>query len=194
MIKEDYIIKNKAWCVDHTLTNETGAWIQLVVYAETEKKAKSRLMKKVAFEFLSLSKNDKIITVVNIPVVRYKFKDLVEFEGSGKTKSEIKQILKERARIEALDRILEDESIVHVYIKKDEYFYGKNWGGFSDSTLYAGVYKKDNAVAHARECPLLSLQPCHKHNLAILEEIKRLRHVLSVKINELDKFLVKNNN
>ena len=84
MENKKYPIKEKAWTLDTEDINE--GWLYghctLTVYAETKNKAKSKLMKEISSESMTLYLNDDSVTYINVPIERDEHNDLLKFEGS----------------------------------------------------------------------------------------------------------------
>lgn len=121
-------------------------------------------------------RNGDEITFTNLPIIRNPKLDLYDFEGQHLTKQKIEEIVKERQRLSKLQEILDDESIVYVFIFKRGYYYGNNWCGYTDAQHRAGVYNKSEAVSHARSCEELTVIPIDidNYNQMLNSEISKL--------------------
>ena len=121
------------------------------------------------------------VTYTNIPVIRCKEVDLVEFEGHNITRNKIADLLKDRERSKMLDDLMEDETKQFFYIRKGGY-YRPHSSGYTDMRHRAGVYDKKRAIKSARMCKDLVLIPINieEHNKMIQDEIDDLETRLIV--------------
>lgn len=173
-----YKLLEKAYQIDFSQIEEGYLYCEMICYVENRNQAKSRLLSKLRkdYETLISKKTDKEVDYLSIPVIRCKEADKYEFEGQSLTIQRIEEILSERERINALDEILNDESIEFCYIKKGSY-YRPNSCGYTDYRIFAGVYPKNVAVSHAKGVREISVIPINidEHNLMIEKEINELR-------------------
>lgn len=72
-------------------------------------------------------------------------------------------------------QIAKSKKITHCYIRKGPY-YRPGSCGYTDYTVKAGVYTKEEAISHAERCRELTLVPINnaEHNELIMEEVKDL--------------------
>ncbi|KXX72754.1 hypothetical protein [Flammeovirga sp. SJP92] len=165
-------IVKKAYKIDLEKIDEGYLFGDFICYADTRNEAKSSLLKEVEYESMIIKNTGEELTYLNIPIVRCKSADLLDFEGSEKKLWEINEILAERKRIKALQEILNNEHIKYCYIRKGGY-YRPNFGGYTESIYKAGVYTKEDAVSHAKSCRDIWLEriDIEEHNQIIKSKI-----------------------
>lgn len=178
MKKEKYTLVEKAYKINFGKIEEGYLYDEdsFVVYAETLNKAKYKLLEKAYCENICLRGSDDEVTYITIPVIRAKEHDTFLFEGEPLTKIGIIKKLRDRDRESELNKILDDDSISHCYIKKGSY-YRPNSCGYTDFIHRAGVFTKQKAVSSAMSCRDLYIIPIdiEKHNKMIQDEIDDLK-------------------
>jgi hypothetical protein len=170
MVKKGYII-------DLNKIEEGFLYSEYSCHAENRNEAKSELLKMSRYDGLILSKTDKEIDYLTIPVTRSKAHDLYLFEGEELSKYRVDEILKERERIGKLEDLLKDENVQYCYIRKRGTYYRPGSCGYTERQARAGIYSKEEAVSHARGCAEISLKPviASEHNKLLQEEIDEMR-------------------
>lgn len=178
----NYIMKRKlvkkAYEINFSKVEEGYLYCPEVCYAETRNKAKSLLLAQTRYESIMLRGEDDEVTYLTIPVIRCKHADKYEFEGMEKTKGQIEDILAERKRIASFDEILDNDSYVYCYIRKNgRGYYKPNSSGYTDFQHRAGVYTKEEGVSSAKGCRDIWLEriDIDEHNQMIDDEIKQLK-------------------
>jgi hypothetical protein len=163
----------KAFGIDLGQINEGFCYSPIICHAESRSKAKSILLKKEPD--LQLWSGDEV-TYLNMPIVRMPEYDLFEFEDKELNKEAIAKIIAERERRQKIVEILNDKAITHCYIKKGSY-YRPNWSGYTDYTIFAGVYEKEAACDHVFSVQNATVFPINisEHNKLIEDEIADLK-------------------
>ena len=174
---EKYKIVKKAYRINLDRIEEGYLYDEFICHAEKMTQAKSLLIKEVKYEGMELKYRKKDVNYLNIPVVRCKSADIVEFEGENLPIVKIDSIIKQRERFAELDKILSDESVKFCYIKKGGYYYRSNHSGYTEYVVHAGVYTKDDAVSSAKSCGDIKIIPIdiERHNEIINKEIEELK-------------------
>lgn len=168
-------ITKKAWGINWSKINDGEYYRGNVeyVYASTINKAKTLLLPDM-IEYNRLD-TGKEITYITIPVIRYKMYDKFDFDGKELTENEYQKEVKENIRQKKLDIIISDKNIKYCYIYKQNY-YCDNWCGYTNFKIKAGIYKKLEAVKHARDISEIDIIPINikEHNNMINDEINKL--------------------
>lgn len=170
-------VSTKAWKIDLSKIKE--GWLyspfEHTEHGETKGKAKAKLWSKGG-EHMELS-SGKEMTFTSMPVIRAQESDLYLFEGKGKTKHQIDNIIKERKRRKAIDDLIDDNNVKYCYIIKRGAYYGYNYGGYVYDKERAGVYPKLDARLHALGCNEIELEPVDVeiHNDIIRKKIEYLQ-------------------
>ena len=149
----------KGYKIDLDRIEEGYLFSEYVCSADTLSKAKSDLLKQCKYDGLVRKHTGKDICYLNIPIVRFKQLDEIEYNGAIVTKSKLIQIKRSEDHQKALQDILDDENTTHVYIRKNGYYYSENYSGYVEHKLHAGVYPKKDACCHANLCEDLSIIP-----------------------------------
>jgi hypothetical protein len=178
-----YKLLKKGWTLNLGLIDEGYLWCDYHVLAENRNQAKSKMIHSVKYEGMILSSTEEELSYMNVPIVRDKSIDVFDFEGQSLALYEIEEILKERKRRSLMNEILQNPSITHVYIKKEGWFYCKNYRGYTERGFSAGLYEKQKAYDHCTGCQKLKMIPCspEEHNNSIDEEISRLELIFNEK-------------
>ncbi len=141
----------------------------VVVTAYNRGKAKVAMFQKIGYDGLKLAwSQGEGITFLNMPIRRNKEADVVEFEGTEMKRYKIEQILRDRDKEAEWQKVLNDPSITHCYIKKGNY-YRPNYSGYTDFRHRAGIYTKQDAIGCCRSCGDLWVLPIdnNEHNAYI---------------------------
>lgn len=175
MEKSIYKLKQKAYEIDFSEIEEGYLFANEICHAESINKAKSILLKKQPD--LKLRILDEDVTYLNMPVKRCEVYDLFEFENKDLTAFEIDEILYERERKKEFDFILNNTEITHCLIIKRGSYYCENWCGYTENYFDAGVYLKNEAIAHAKRCNEITIKAINnlEHNQKINEKIEILK-------------------
>lgn len=176
----NYLISKKAWCLNLNAIEEGYLHGGFIVLAKNRNQARSKMIEEIKYESIELNKfynSSTEITYLNVPIRRCKECDLVKFEGEELERWRVKNRIDHRLRMKELDSILEDDSVIHVYIKKRGSFYGSNFCGYTGCIEKAGVYKKEEAIKHARSCDELLIVPIstEDHNKMLAQKIDALK-------------------
>lgn len=168
-------VVSKAYELNLSAIDEGYMCSEVIVHAETKGKAKSALWSKICSDNYQKTNGDDV-SFINMPIRRSPRYDLVNFEGNTVVRNEIDSILAERKRGEYFEAILKDSTITHCYIRKGAY-YRPDYCGYTDFQHRAGVYTKEDAIAHARGISEIRIEPIdnYKHNQMILNEINELK-------------------
>lgn len=174
-----YKILQKSWKIDLSRIDEGFLYSKMSTLADTRSKAKSLLLDEYASD-IQIEGRDAIY--INIPVIRDYEGDLFDYNGTPTTMTRIRELEEREAHHLALDSILKNKEVSHCYIVKRGQYYMGNYCGYTSKKSEAGVYKKEDAVSHARYCEELSLQPIDidSHNQMINNAIEQLRKRLII--------------
>ena len=142
-------------------------------YADNHNQARYKLLHMVRYDNWKLKYSGKELNYWNIPVRRSPDNDIYWCNGNEVTKSDYDKILKQFDRENELNRILNDESITHYYIRKGGYYYRPDSAGYTEYQINAGIYLRDEAVRAAKSCSDLILVPVNpeEHNAKLYAEI-----------------------
>lgn len=175
---EKYKIIKKGYQIDFSKVDEGYMYGPETCVADSRNEARYILFNRRIIFSLKCSDD---VTYTNIPVIRCKEVDLVEFEGHNITRNKIADLLKDRERSKMLDDLMEDETKQFFYIRKGGY-YRPHSSGYTDMRHRAGVYDKKRAIKSARMCKDLVLIPINieEHNKMIQDEIDDLETRLIV--------------
>lgn len=166
-------VATKAYKINLNRIDEGYSYSEVICHASTFNEAKSRLLQKVRYDGMKLRLGDDL-TYLNIPVVRAKEYDLVDFEGKYISQFEVHEILDKRKRMDYFNSILTDQSVTHCYIRKHGSYYRPNACGYTQIKAFAGVYEKSDAISHGKSCSDLQIIPINsaEHNKMIESEIE----------------------
>lgn len=176
---DEKLIK-KAYQIDFSKISEGFLYSEVICYADNKNKAKSLLLNKLKEDYLDVKLqydyDEKVVTYLTIPVIRCESADKYLFEFEEMTRYKINEILENRKRVSALNKILEDETVKYCYIRKGAY-YRPNSSGYTDYLHRAGVFTKEYAVSHAISVREISIIPINidEHNQLIESEISELK-------------------
>lgn len=167
-------ISNKAWIVDLSRIDEGYCCGVDIFYSESRGKAKTHFLNE--FDGAQLIDGEDI-SFLNIPVVRSKRDDLVQYNGEWIHPVQVDRRENVRKRNMKLDSILEDGKISHCYIVKRGNYYASGYAGYVTQACFAGVYPKHDAVSHAKRCEDIKLISINNenHNEMIMERINLLK-------------------
>lgn len=169
----------KAWGIDWSKIDE-GAYHSgniESVHAETIGKAKYLLLKE-ASDYKLRTGDD--IEYRNIPVIRYPKDDLYLFNDKHLTMEQIEEYQRIEKRLSELDLIMNSGAITHCMIKRHGDYYRENYKGYTYEYLQAGIYRKEDAIAHGKNIHDITIIPLdnEKHNQRILVAIEDLKRRL----------------
>jgi hypothetical protein len=127
--------------------------------------------------------NGKEVDYLNIPVVRSKEYDKVDFRGEKTSKSDVRNILEKEKLYSEFDKLLEANPNGYAYILKGGYYYGPNYCGYTERQTRAGVYTLKDAISECKGVSLRdhmrpSLINVESHNESIQNEIDSLKSKL----------------
>lgn len=116
------------------------------------------------------------VTYLNLPVRRLPSHDIIKVNGVDYVRYKWVEQVAKAQRNKLLDDILNNPDIQYCYIYKGG-FYRPNSCGYTSHMSEAGVYKKGEAVAHARGVQEIKLIPINieEHNKMINEKIENLK-------------------
>jgi hypothetical protein len=176
-MENKYELAKKAYYIDFDKIEEGYLACSQICYSDNINEAKSYLLDQLKYDNWKLKDSDEEITYINIPVKRYPNADKYVFEDIELTLFEIDKLLFERERINGLDEMLNNKDIQYCYIIKRGLYYGNNWCGYTDYIYKAGIYKKEDAISHAKSCGELSIKPVNiiEHNKMINKNINELK-------------------
>lgn len=172
-------VHEKAYILNLDKIEESHYYSEYVSYAETRGKAKSDLLEQMCGDGIldnGLTFGEEI-SYLNIPIMRDKYLDKYLFNGESLTRGEIVHNNRLINREEKLQKILDDESVTHCYIKKRGGYYRPNSCGYTGFKSRAGVYAKELAIGDGRGAKELSIIPIINadHNEMINQEIAELK-------------------
>lgn len=164
----------KAYQIDFSKIEEGFLYSDRIVWADNRNQAKKLLLKD-SWD-MNIKGTNEEPTYLTIPVIRCKEADKFEFEGQSLTRMRIDEIVNRRLREKFLDDLVGD----FFYIRKRGYYYAPNSCGYVSSETDAGVYKRKDAISHAKSCEELFLVPIdvETHNKNILDKIENLKRRL----------------
>jgi len=167
-------IKENAYQIDFNKVDEGYLYGECICYAENVNKAKSELLSEVE-DCKNYLGDD--ITYLNIPVIRCKSSDKVEFKGEVIKRYEVERKIRIEELNKKLDSYLTDSSITHCYIMKRGTYYGWNYSGYVSYKTFAGVYTKEDAVKECKNLEELTCVPINntEHNELILNQVARIK-------------------
>lgn len=167
----------KAYKINLNKIDEGYLFSEFICHAESLSKAKSKLLEIVKYDSLCLKMTDVEVKFINIPVVRAKEYDLIEYNGQMLNQYQIRNLKATEKHNAELDAILVNESTTHCYIKKRGDYYRDDYNGYVHEKIYAGLYPKIDACKHARNCEELTVIPIinEEHNQYINSHIERLK-------------------
>jgi hypothetical protein len=170
-------VATKAYQIDFSKISEGFTFDVIYCHAVTMNEAKYSLLKKIRYDGLKLLYSDEEISYKNIPVIRYKNADLIEFEGKYIMRSEIDRIIAKRKRQDYFNTILDNPTVSHCYIRKHGSYYRPHACGYTSFRSFAGIYTKQDAVKHGNSCDELQIIPIETtdHNQMIEDEIKYMQ-------------------
>lgn len=170
-------IVEKGWQILLTSIEEGYLYDDITCRAKTRSKAKSILLNKSEVLGMQNRWGDDI-SYLNIPVVRCKEIDLIEYNGEIISRTAIKWNIKKEKHKKELTEILENPNITHCYIKKRGLYYRDNYCGYVEERLGAGIYTKKEACYHADGCLELTVIPIDtkEHNDYINNHINKLKN------------------
>lgn len=147
--------------------------------ASSRNKAKVMLLQKIEYSDWTLL-DGRELNYLNIPVIRDKDFDTVNFNGKEVTRIKAIKLQKEIDRNNRLKEILEDNKIKYCYITKHGSYYLPKSNGYTYERYQAGVYQKKYAVSSAKSCLDLILIPIdiQEHNELINKRILDLQNHL----------------
>ncbi len=176
MKNKKLVIVEKAYEIDLDKLDEGYLSDNIVCYAESRNKARVELLDKVKYDDWKLKYHNEELNYYNIPIKRRPSYDVVIFENNKVIREDVENMSNEKARIAKLDEILNNPSINYCYIIKGGY-YRPNHCGYTSLKFEAGVYKKEEAVAHAKSVREIRLEriDIEEHNKMINEKISELK-------------------
>jgi len=176
-MKTTYKLLLKGYSLNLVKIQESYFYDDLYTQQETINEAKYDLLKKLRYEYCTLSNSNQELEYKTIPVIRNKKYDLYEFEDKKLTSWEINYIIKKRERNQYLDLLLESNPESFCYIKKGGYYYRPNSCGYSEYKRNAGVYTLKQGVQEAKSCQELDviLIDIKEHNEYLEREIVDLK-------------------
>lgn len=166
----------KGWQLGVSQLEEPWYYTDLSCRAENRSKAKALFMQMSELDGAKNKWGDEV-TFLNVPVVRCKEVDLVEFNRSQIVRSKVREELKKQDHQNQLDEILKNPDITHCHIMKRGLYYRDNSCGYVESKLGAGVYAKDYACSHAKGILELKIIPINKeeHNKYLTDHIEAIK-------------------
>lgn len=166
----------KGYSINLNRIDEGFMYSEETVTAPNRSEAKSKLLRKVRYDDMKL-KHGETLTYLNIPVVRNKDFDIVDFEGKPTPRHEIDRILRTRKRNEYFQSIIDNPNVTHCYIRKGGSYYRPNSCGYTEFVTRAGVYEKEEAVKHGVSCSDLGIEPINteEHNQRLQKEIDEMK-------------------
>ncbi len=169
-------IVKKAWKIDFRKIKEGFLFCERICFADNVREAKKSLLNEVKYEELETLNGDDV-GYLNIPVVRAKGLDVVLFDDKEIAIYEVSNILQKRKRDKELNKLLEDNGVLFCYIIKNGLYYRPSACGYTSLIEDAGIYKKEEAIEHARFCDEISLVPVfsEEHNKRIEDKIEELK-------------------
>jgi len=167
----------KGYELNLSVIDEGYLFSRYVCSAENKGKAKSNLLKQIRNEGMKLRWSDDEINFLNIPVIRNKEYDMVEYNGDIITKSKLRDVQRSEKHAKELQDILNDEKTTHCYIKKRGVYYSENYNGYTEFKVHAGVYPKLDACKHAKGCEEVTIVPIvnTEHNDYLNNHIERIK-------------------
>lgn len=173
---ESLPVIQKGWKLGVNQLEEPWYYDHISCRAENRSKAKSQFMKLPELDSIKNKWGDEV-TFLNIPVVRCKEVDLVEFDGNKIVRSKVREELRKRDHQSHLDEILSNPEVTHCHIMKRGLYYRDNSCGYVESKLGAGVYTKDYACSHAHSILELKIIPINKeeHNKYLIDHIEAIK-------------------
>lgn len=169
-------VVKKGYKINLNRIEEGYMYSEISCAATSRGAAKTKLLKNPATIGMQLRGSGEEVNYANLPVVRDKEYDVVEFQGKLVTSAELGVITERRKRDKMLEGFLSDPVITHCYIKKNGSYYCDNHSGYTAFRFNAGVYEKVEAVSCAKSCSDLVIVPINitEHNIYIQKEIKKL--------------------
>ena len=174
-MKKQKIVR-KGYQVDFSKIEEGYSYSSHITYAESLGKARALLLDKCSYEYMCLKDEEREVTYLNIPVIRYPEMDTFMFGDKEMTQQAYEEHQAKNERSAGLQAILDNNIIKFCYIRKGSY-YGPDSNGYTDFRHKAGIYTKEEAVSHAKYCDEIWLEVIDvtEHNKMIQDEIKDLQ-------------------
>lgn len=166
-------ITKKAYKVDLSKIDEGFLYCPSHCFANNRIQAKTKLLHDVDAVLL----NGDELTYLNIPVVRDKENDIVDYKDDSLKRGDIPARVKLEKQTALEQSYLADPKITHCYIRKRGLYYGHDYCGYTDFKHKAGIYSTADAVKHCGGNIELTCKPIDiaEHNEILLNEIARIR-------------------
>lgn len=173
---ESLPVIQKGWKLGANQLEEPWYYDHLTCRADYRSKAKSIFMNMSEMDSIKNKWGDEV-TFLNVPVIRCKEVDLVEFNGIQIIRSKVREEFKKQDHQNKLDNIMANPEITHCHIMKRGLYYRDNSCGYVESKLGAGVYTKDYACSHAKGILELKIVPINKeeHNKYLMDHIEAIK-------------------
>lgn len=170
------VLKEKAYKINFDKIQDGFLYSKKTCIAESLNQAKQILLKEVRYEDMMLSRDEELLTYMNIPVVRCPEYDLVVHRGEVVRRGDIEAIEEEIKNQAELNSIKDNPKIEYCYIKKGGLYYRAESRGYTEYIKYAGVYEKLDAIKSALHCRDLKVVPIDikEHNIMITQAIREL--------------------
>ena len=167
----------KGWQIGASQLEEPWYYADITCRAENRSKAKGIFMQMSEVDGAKNKWGDEI-TFLNIPVIRCKEVDLVDYTGEQILRTQVRQAIKKEKHGKVLDDILADTEVTHCYIMKRGLYYRDNSCGYVESRLGAGVYTKEYACSHARNILEITIIPINteEHNKYLTDHIEAIKN------------------
>lgn len=177
-------ILEKAYEVDFKQIKEGFLASNEQCYAKTRNEARKKLLCQIAYDDWIIKDSLEKVNYLNIPVIRLKENDILNFSGKQIKRWELKEYLIHKKRYEELDKILNNKNIIYCYKVKGRKFYKLNNCGYTQYSYKAGIYTKEDAVSDAKNSNKLWVRPINieEHNKNVLNEIEILKKSIIKKI------------
>ena len=170
-----YIVWHKGMISDHPEEGWPTVDEMPVTYAKSRGKAKSSTLTPYGFE-IEYGVDAKYL---DLKVKRAKWADKYLIDGVMRTRSRIESDEAVLKRDAEFDQMVIDNPKSRAYIKKGGYYYGSNYGGYTEREIDAGIYSIHDAVSHCKGMSLRDyLRPIlitpELHNKRIVDKIAEL--------------------
>ena len=168
-------VVKKGYCLDVDAIGRNAYefdWVHCV--ADNLEQARTMLFKKM--ESLDSSMTYRNYYPNDFPVKECEKHDIVEIDGKEMSRESATMLQKYLDKQVENDKILNDSSVKYVFIYKDGWYYRENFCGYTEHSLEAGVYTKEDGYKHCGNILELRMIPINieQYNNLIQKQVDKL--------------------